>query len=160
MRCPECQLDDSKVIDSRPGDDAIRRRRECLGCGARFTTHERIERRLPWVVKRDGRREPFLREKLLHGIALACRKRPVDAAQMEEVVRRVESGLEAVKDSEVPSSAVGQALMEELRRVDEVAYVRFASVYQAFDDAGQFADIIRPLLSPTGRRRTTQVDEA
>jgi transcriptional repressor NrdR len=160
MRCPECQHDDSKVIDSRPGDDAIRRRRECLQCGHRFTTHERIERRLPWVVKRDGRREPFVREKLLHGLALACRKRPVDAAQMEEVVRRVESGLEASRDAEVPSSAVGRALMEEIRQVDEVAYVRFASVYQAFDDAGQFADIIRPLLTPAARRRTSPVDEA
>lgn len=160
MRCPECQHDDSKVIDSRPGDDAIRRRRECLACGHRFTTHERIERRLPAIVKRDGRREPFTREKLLHGLALACRKRPIDMSQMEEIVRRVENTLEASKDPEVPSSAVGRALMDELRQVDEVAYVRFASVYQAFDDATQFAEIIRPLLSPAGRRRTTQVDEA
>lgn len=145
MRCPKCQHDDSKVIDSRTSGDVIRRRRECLDCGERFTTHERVEVRLPWVVKKDGRREPFVREKVLHGIALACRKRPIDATAMEEAVRRVETALENLREAEVSSSIVGGLVMQVLRDVDEVAYVRFASVYREFESVGQFVETIRPL---------------
>lgn len=145
MKCPKCQHDDSKVTDSRVSGDAIRRRRECLECGERFTTHERLETRVPWVVKKDGRRETFAREKVVHGIALACRKRPVDAAKMEEIVRQVEIRLESTREAEVPSSFVGEMVMESLREVDAVAYVRFASVYKAFESVEQFIETIHPL---------------
>jgi transcriptional repressor NrdR len=145
MRCPRCQHEDTKVIDSRTSGDSIRRRRECLECGERFTTHERLEQRVPWIVKKDGRREPFAREKVLHGIALACRKRPIDADAMEELVRRVETQLENLRESEVPSTKIGELVMNVLRDVDEVAYVRFASVYREFESAEQFVETIRPL---------------
>lgn len=145
MRCPRCQHEDTKVIDSRTSGDSIRRRRECLQCGERFTTHERLEQRVPWIVKKDGRREPFAREKVLHGIALACRKRPIDADAMEELVRRVEAQLENLRESEVPSTRIGELVMNVLRDVDEVAYVRFASVYREFESAEQFVETIRPL---------------
>jgi transcriptional repressor NrdR len=145
MRCPRCQHEDTKVIDSRTSGDSIRRRRECLQCGERFTTHERLEQRVPWIVKKDGRREPFAREKVLHGIALACRKRPIDADAMEELVRRVETQLENLRESEVPSTKIGELVMNVLRDVDEVAYVRFASVYREFESAEQFVETIRPL---------------
>lgn len=154
MRCPDCHHPESKVIDSRTTtDEAVRRRRQCLSCGARFTTHERLERRLPWVVKRDGRREPFEPRKVVQGIALACRKRPVDAAMMDEAVRAVESRLEQCRDAEVPSSMVGEAVMLVLHEVDPVAYVRFASVYRAFESIEQFASLIDPM-------RLTEVEPA
>ena len=152
MRCPKCGFPDSKVLETRPSGDSLRRRRECLaeGCTERFTTHERVEARLPWVIKRDGRREPFQRDKLLHGIALACRKRPVDAAALEELVRRVETTLENTREEAVRSAVVGDIVTAALREVDEVAYVRFASVYRKFESVDQFVDTIRPL-----RRRST-----
>jgi transcriptional repressor NrdR len=152
MRCPKCQHPDSKVIDSRTSGDTIRRRRECLSCAERFTTHEHIEARLPWVVKKDGRREPFAREKVLHGIALACRKRPIDAAAMDEAVRRVEQSLENLRENEVGSSVVGELVMSVLRDIDEVAYVRFASVYREFGSADQFIQTIRPLMESSRQR--------
>lgn len=147
MRCPKCHHPDSKVIDSRTSGDTIRRRRECLSetCAERFTTHERVEARVPWIVKKDGRREPFDREKVLRGITLACRKRPVHLAAMEDAARRVEAELEATREGEVPSSFVGEALMRVLRDVDDVAYVRFASVYREFESVDQFVETIRPL---------------
>ena len=147
MRCPKCHFPDSKVIDSRTSGDTVRRRRECLAeaCAERFTTHERVESRIPWIVKKDGRRLPFAREKVLRGIELACRKRPVDAGAMEQAVRRVEEVLESIREQEVPSSIVGEAVMEVLREVDEVAYIRFASVYRNFENVDQFVDTIRPL---------------
>lgn len=148
MNCPRCQHDDSKVIDSRTSGDVIRRRRECLRCEERFTTHERVEMRVPWVLKRSGKREPFTREKLLHGVALACRKRPVDADAMEALAVRVEQALSNLREDDVPSTAVGALVMEELRHVDEVAYVRFASVYRAFESVEQFIDAIGPLRAP------------
>lgn len=144
MRCSRCNFEDSKVIDSRTSGDAIRRRRECIQCGERFTTHERIEVRVPWIVKRDGRREPYAREKVLHGVALACRKRPVDAGRMAEMALSVETALENLREGEVPASVVGELVMAALREVDEVAYVRFASVYRAFDSVEHFVDAIRP----------------
>lgn len=145
MRCPECQHEDTRVVDSRTHGDAIRRRRQCSACNARFTTHERLEQRLPWILKKDGRREPFSRDKVLHGIALACRKRPVDATGMDEAVRRVEQRIIALREPEIPSDRVGQAVMAVLQEVDAVAYVRFASVYQQFESVAQFAEAISPL---------------
>lgn len=156
MRCPECGDLDSRVVDSRPAADAIRRRRECPACGARWTTHERVERRLPWIVKKDGRREPFAREKVLHGLALACRKRPFDAGQLDEMVRKVETTLEQSREPEVPSSVVGAAVMQVLAETDEVAYVRFASVYREFDSVDAFVQTIRDVR----RHRTKVPDDA
>ena len=127
--------------------DAIRRRRGCSACGHRFTTFERIERRVIWVQKKDGRKELFSREKILGGIALACRKRPVTAAQMDQVVNEVEARLQTA--SEPTSAMVGEAVMEALRGVDEVAYLRFSSVYREFESVEQFLDTIRPLREPS-----------
>ncbi len=144
MRCPERQHGETRVVDSRTsGEETIRRRRECGDCGARFTTHERVEQRLPWVVKKDGRREPFSSDKLLHGVALACRKRPLDAAAMDELVRKVVAILEG--EAEVSTQRVGEEVLELLREVDEVAYVRFASVYREFETVERFVEIVDPL---------------
>lgn len=143
MRCPDCAHEDSRVVDSRTTGDSVRRRRQCAICGARFTTHERLEQRLTWVTKRDGRREPYSREKVLRGVALACRKRPVDAAAIEAVARAVELELEGL--GEVTASDVGQAVLDALRALDPVAYVRFASVYGKFESVEQFVDAIAPL---------------
>lgn len=143
MRCPECQHEDTRVVDSRTVGDAIRRRRQCNACGDRFSTQERIEQRLPWVIKKDGGREPFMRDKVLHGIALACRKRPMGPGAMDDAVRRVEQRMIADREHEVSSERVGEAVIEVLRDVDAVAYVRFASVYRAFESVEQFAEIIR-----------------
>ncbi|MCO4744407.1 MAG: transcriptional repressor NrdR [Proteobacteria bacterium] len=145
MRCPTCQHEDSKVVDSRTSGDAIRRRRECLECSERFTTHERVERPTLWVLKKDGRKEPFRSEKVLTGLALACRKRPITAADMDDAARKVEAMLQERRGTEVPAAAVGEAVMEVLRTVDEVAYIRFASVYREFESADQFIETIRPL---------------
>ena len=142
MRCPDCQHPESRVIDSRTAGDAIRRRRSCQQCGHRFTTLERLEVRLPWVLKADGRKEPFQRDKVLHGIALACRKRNLDAETLEDAVREVEQRLVALRIGEVPSLQVGEIVMGVLRGVDAVAYVRFASVYRAFESVDEFAEAI------------------
>lgn len=151
MQCPRCQHVDSKVIDSRTSGDSVRRRRECLACNERFTTHERYELRLPWIVKRAGHREPFERAKLLKGVDRACVKRPVSRDAQEALVDRVERALEALREGEVGSHVVGELVMNELMRLDEVAYVRFASVYRAFESVDQFVEAIRPLrqLPPT-----------
>lgn len=143
MRCPSCQHDDSRVVDSRTTGDSIRRRRQCAACGARFTTHERLEQRLLWVLKKDGQREPWSREKVLHGIALACHKRPVDAMGMEAAADRVEAALDGL--TEVDSRRIGREVQEVLRQLDPVAMVRFVSVYQEFESLEQFVDLIRPL---------------
>lgn len=145
MRCPECQHLESRVVDSRSAGDSIRRRRECASCGHRFTTYERSERPQLWVLKKSGIKEPYHHEKVLHGLALACRKRPVQAEQLDEAARQVRTLLEQRRDTPIPSSAVGEAVMEVLRRVDAVAYVRFASVYQAFESVDEFVEVIRPL---------------
>lgn len=145
MRCPECGHEDSKVVDSRSGPSHIRRRRECLACTSRFTTHERMETPALWIMKKSGQKEPFNSNKLLSGLALACRKRPIDAEVMEDAVQRVHLRLLSLRQPTVPSSTVGEVLMEVLREVDDVAYVRFASVYRAFESVDQFVDAIRPL---------------
>jgi transcriptional repressor NrdR len=148
MRCPECQHLESRVVDSRATGDAIRRRRACEACGWRFTTYERVERPQLWILKKRGFREPYAHEKVLHGIALACRKRPVGADQLDEAAAAVRALLEQRRESPVPSAAVGEAVMEVLRDLDAVAYVRFASVYREFESAEEFAEVLRPWTEP------------
>ncbi|MCI6653311.1 MAG: transcriptional regulator NrdR [Ruminococcus sp.] len=148
MRCPFCGHDESKVIDSRPADDGerIRRRRECLSCKKRFTTHEVIESVPIIVVKRDKSREVFDRAKLTGGILRACEKRPVSLEQIESVVDSIESSLQSSLDREVTSQSIGELAMEKLKDVDEVAYVRFASVYRSFKDINTFMEELTKLL--------------
>ena len=134
MRCPYCGADDSRVVDSRTGEGSIRRRRECSGCGSRFTTHERVESAGVLVVKRDGRREAFAREKLLAGVRRACDKRPLAAGAVEALVAAVEREVFAQCAAEVCSSFIGECTMERLKDLDQIAYVRFASVYRHFAD--------------------------
>jgi transcriptional repressor NrdR len=140
MRCPHCGHLEDRVVDSREAQEGqtTRRRRECLGCGGRFTTYERIEGVLPQVVKKDGRREAFDRSKIVEGVATACQKRPVSAEQVEALVSGVERQLQELGEREIRTSVIGEAVMQRLRRLDEVAYVRFASVYRAFRDVGEF----------------------
>lgn len=145
MRCPECQHNDTRVVDSRSLGGHIRRRRECQSCGHRFTTHERLERPTLWVLKKGGGREPFSRGKVLHGITLACRKRPVSSEGIEDAADRVTAALEKRRSHEVGAAEVGEAVLRVLRDLDDVAYVRFASVYQAFETVEHFVEIIRPL---------------
>ena len=149
MKCPFCAEVENKVIDSRLSNQGavIRRRRECLGCQRRFITYERVEEILPMVVKKDGRREAFDRQKVLEGLKLACQKRPVGADQLEAVVDGIERRLQEMGEKEVPSSVIGEAVMRELARLDEVAYVRFASVYRSFKDLGEFMSELKELIS-------------
>ncbi|MEN6497336.1 MAG: transcriptional regulator NrdR [Thermoguttaceae bacterium] len=153
MKCPFCHVDDDRVLDTRASEDgfAIRRRRECNRCKRRYTTYERIERRAIRVVKKDGNRVPFDRDKLRAGLEKACWKRPVSDAQLEGVVTDVENDVEANFDSEVESRYLGELVMQHLRRLDEVAYVRFASVYRQFKDLHDFVDELKPMLSDTPR---------
>lgn len=145
MRCPYCHHDDSRVVDTRKVGSAVRRRRECLKCGQRFTTYERLASVSLFVVKRDGRREPFDREKLARGIQLACVKRPLSQEAIETAVSQIESDLYAMGRAEIDSSVVGEMVMDELRKLDEVAYVRFASVYRRFEDVEALAEEISEL---------------
>lgn len=147
MRCPTCGHQEDRVIDSRSTREgrAIRRRRECLACQHRFTTYEYVENSALTVVKKDGRREPWNREKLISGIQRACEKRPVSTIDIEDLVDRLETDLQR-NGQEVSSQQVGQRVMEELQRLDEVAYVRFASVYRHFKDVNQFMEEIQGLM--------------
>ena len=142
MRCPFCGNDDSQVKDSRPTEDnsAIRRRRQCEGCGGRFTTFERIQLRELSVVKTDGKREPFEREKLERSLSVACRKRPVDHAQIEKLASAIQRQLETLGESEIESKRIGELVMDGLKALDSVAYIRFASVYKDFSEAKDFED--------------------
>ena len=142
MRCPFCGNDDSQVKDSRPTEDnsAIRRRRQCEGCGGRFTTFERIQLRELSVVKTDGKREPFGREKLERSLSVACRKRPVDHAQIEKLASAIQRQLETLGESEIESKRIGEFVMDGLKALDSVAYIRFASVYKDFSEAKDFED--------------------
>ena len=142
MRCPFCAHEDSQVKDSRPTDDgaAIRRRRQCEGCGARFTTFERIQLREMTVVKSENRREPFDRAKLERSIQIACRKRPVDPARIERLATAIQRQIETSGDNEIAASAVGEMVMDGLKALDSVAYIRFASVYKDFTEAKDFED--------------------
>ncbi|MEJ2182406.1 MAG: transcriptional regulator NrdR [Nitrospirota bacterium] len=150
MKCPFCGHHEDKVIDSRTSKDgaAIRRRRECLACERRFTSYERVEEVLPLVVKKDGRREPFDREKILVGLAKALEKRPVDVEARELAADAVERKFLSLGLKEVPSSQVGEEVMECLKDLDQVAYVRFASVYRDFKDVTEFLDELKTLLKP------------
>jgi transcriptional repressor NrdR len=150
MRCPKCTSIEDKVIDSRISKEGstIRRRRECLECGNRFTTTETLVHDGLVVVKRDGRREDFSRDKLIHAVRAACHKRPVDAEQIAMLVEDVADILEAQYDSQIPSRAIGDAVMERLRKMDQVAYVRFASIYKQFHDVTEFVDEITALEKP------------
>lgn len=152
MRCPFCGRDEDKVIDTRPsrGAESIRRRRECLACGRRFTTYETVEEPELLVIKSDGGREPFDREKVHRGLARACEKRPVSKDRLDELVATLETELRNRLVNEIPSREIGEWLMRELAELDEVAYVRFASVYRRFTDGSQFAEELRRL---TSRRR-------
>lgn len=142
MRCPFCGHEDSQVKDSRPTEDgtAIRRRRQCEACAARFTTFERIQLRDMWVVKSEGRREAFERDKLARSIGIACRKRPIDPARIEKLVSGIQRQLETGGESEVTAQAIGELVMEALKSLDSVAYIRFASVYKDFREAKDFED--------------------
>ncbi|MEJ5229075.1 MAG: transcriptional regulator NrdR [Pseudothermotoga sp.] len=147
MKCPFCGYPDSRVLDSRPTLDgtAIRRRRECPECGARFTTYERYELLPLIVVKKDGRRETFDRSKLLNGILKACEKRPISYETLEKLVEEVELALQRQGTTEIPSKLIGELVMGKLRQIDQVAYVRFASVYKDFREIDQFLEIVREL---------------
>ena len=142
MRCPFCGHDDSQVKDSRPTEDgaAIRRRRQCEGCGARFTTFERIQLRELAVLKTEGRREAFEREKLERSVSVACRKRPIDQAQIEKLVSGIQRQLETLGETEIESARIGQFVMDGLKGLDTVAYIRFASVYKEFAEAKDFEE--------------------
>ena len=142
MRCPFCGHDDSQVKDSRPTEDtsAIRRRRQCEGCGGRFTTFERIQLRELLVIKTEGKREPFDREKLERSLSVACRKRPVDNMQIEKLASAIQRQLETLGESEIESKQIGEFVMDGLKALDSVAYIRFASVYKDFSEAKDFED--------------------
>lgn len=143
MQCPYCGHKENKVVDSRTSGDSIRRRRECLDCSKRFTTYEYIESVPLTVVKRDQSREPFQREKLINGILTACKKRPVSRQSIEELVATIENSLILLESQEVSYEVIGNMVMEGLRKLDPVAYVRFASVYREFKDTGEFMQQIR-----------------
>jgi transcriptional repressor NrdR len=149
VRCPFCQHGDDKVVDSREAadGDSVRRRRECLACGRRFTTYERIDVVMPMLVKKDGCREPWNREKLSSGIRRACEKRPVSADAIEEAVVWVERRAQEAGSREVDSSTVGEAVMDCLKNLDDVAYVRFSSVYKSFRDIDEFVAAVEKIAS-------------
>ncbi len=148
MKCPYCSYKDNKVIDSRLSKDGtiIRRRRECNDCERRFTTYERIENSLPLVIKKDGRREAYDRGKVMAGVLKACEKRPVSINTIERLADRIEQRIQERGDKEITSRAIGEEVMKELHVLDQVAYVRFASVYREFKDINQFMDELKGLL--------------
>lgn len=153
MRCPFCAHDDSQVKDSRPSEDntSIRRRRQCEGCGARFTTFERVHLREVTVIKSDGRRESFDRAKIEQAVALACRKRPLDQERLDQLVTGIQRQVETSGEAEVTTRQIGELVMEGLRRIDSVAYIRFASVYRDFTDARdfeEFASSVQEIAKP------------
>ena len=155
MKCPYCGFKEDKVVDSRATgeESAVRRRRECLKCGKRFTTYEYIEEISMMVIKKDGRREPFDRKKILAGIIRACEKRPVGMEKMEEIISQVERSIQKKSDREVSASRIGELVMEKLKGLDDVAYVRFASVYRQFKDVGQFMVELKDILGKEKKRK-------
>lgn len=154
MKCPFCGFADTKVIDSRLGKEGnnIRRRRECVDCERRFTTYERVEETLPLVVKKDGRREAFDRHKIIAGMQRACEKRPVSIATIEKFVDQLELRLHESGEKEIDASSVGEAVMAALQQIDEVAYVRFASVYRQFKDINEFMNELKDILAKDGTK--------
>ena len=151
MKCPYCAHLEDKVIDSRLSQegDSIRRRRECIKCSRRYTTYERIDAIPLKVIKRDSKREDFSREKLLSGVLKACEKRPVSVSDIEKIVREIEIEIERNHENEVASTEIGESIMRKLHKLDEVAYVRFASVYRQFKDVNEFVDEIKHMLGKT-----------
>jgi transcriptional repressor NrdR len=158
VQCPFCKHIENKVVDSRLSKEgeAIRRRRECLDCQRRFTTYERVEDMLPSVIKKDGRREPFDRQKILQGLKKACEKRPISVDVLETVGARIEKKIQEMGKSEIPTQVIGQEVMKELHALDQVAYVRFASVYREFKDLGEFMNELKELLKEERRDRITK----
>ena len=148
MKCPFCAYPESRVVDSRPSDEgsSIRRRRECLSCSRRFTTYETVEFAPVMVIKKDGRRQSFDRRKILNGMLRACEKRPVSLDTLEEIVSRIEQDLQSSMEHEIRSEALGEIVMRHLRKLDQVAYVRFASVYRQFQDIGSFMQELNTLM--------------
>ena len=149
MKCPYCSYSESKVIDSRPADEgtSIRRRRECLSCGKRFTTYETVESLPMVVIKKDGSRQSFDKQKILGGMIRACEKRPVPLAELEKIADEIEQDLQNSMDREISPASIGERVMEKLRSVDQVAYVRFASVYRQFKDIDTFMAELNKLLA-------------
>jgi transcriptional repressor NrdR len=159
MRCPYCTSLDNKVVDSRMGKEgeSIRRRRECLKCEGRFTTYERVEEVLPLVIKKDSRREPFDRQKILNGLKKACEKRPISMEMLEKTVEEIEKSLQEKGLKEIPSTVVGEEVMDRLHKLDEVAYVRFASVYRSFRDINEFMHELKDILSSKEMKKAPDV---
>ncbi len=155
MKCPSCGYKEDKVVDSRATaeESAVRRRRECLKCGKRFTTYEYIEEISLLVIKKDGRRESFDRKKMLAGVIRACEKRPVSVEKMEDIVTQVERSIQKKSDREVLASRIGELVMEKLKLIDDVAYVRFASVYRQFKDVGQFMVELKDILGKDKKKK-------
>ncbi|GMV51846.1 MAG: Transcriptional repressor NrdR [Nitrospirae bacterium] len=154
MKCPFCDDVEDKVVDSRMAKEGevIRRRRECLSCKRRYTTYERVEETMPVVVKKDGRREPFDRGKIVSGLKKACEKRPISTATIEAVTDRIEKRIQEMGETEIVSTSIGEEVMKELSQLDQVAYVRFASVYRDFKDIDQFMDEIKALAQQRRER--------
>ena len=148
MKCPDCSDMENKVVDSRLNKDGtvIRRRRECLSCSVRFTTYEKLERSLPLLIKKDGRREEFDRDKIIHGVQKACQKRPVSIKDIEDLVDRVEQYVQELGEKEVSAVKVGEKVISEIYNLDDVAYVRFASVYRSFKDVNEFMVELKEVL--------------
>lgn len=159
MRCPKCASLKSSVVDSRQAEDGntIRRRRECEQCGYRFTTYERVEEKTLVVVKKDGTREQFSREKIFNGIIRSAQKRPVSSAEIEEVVNRIEQKVRAQGDNEVESDVIGNFVMEELVNLDEITYIRFASVYRSFKDVSELENLLKQ-ITKSGKKSKRQDD--
>lgn len=149
MKCPYCGEADTKVIDSRSADDnsSIRRRRQCISCGKRFTTYEKLETMPLMIIKKDDSREPYDRSKVEHGILLSCRKRPVSSQQISKMIDEIENQIFSMEEREIPASTIGELIMEKLKAVDEVAYVRFASVYREFKDLNAFMEELAQFLN-------------
>ncbi|HIE79733.1 MAG TPA: transcriptional repressor NrdR [Nitrospinaceae bacterium] len=148
MKCPDCSDMENKVVDSRLNKEGtvIRRRRECLSCSVRFTTYEKLERSLPLLIKKDGRREEFDRDKIIHGVQKACQKRPVSIKDIEDLVDRVEQYVQELGEKEVSAVKVGEKVISEIYNLDDVAYVRFASVYRSFKDVNEFMVELKEVL--------------
>jgi transcriptional repressor NrdR len=160
MRCPRCSYDDSSVIDSRSDVSTIRRRRECLSCKHRFTTYERVEYAFPMVVKKDSRREEYNREKIRSGLLRACEKTSIGIEQIDRILEIIESRINEHSNKEIQSRLVGDYVMDELRKLDKVAYVRFASVYREFSDVSQFIEMLQGLgpkqLAAKAKKKTAK----
>lgn len=161
MKCPFCSHEDTRVVDSRLGREGnnIRRRRECIECERRFTTYERVEETLPLVIKKDGRREPFDRQKIIGGMQRACEKRPVSISTIETTVDRLEQRLQESGEKEIDSSRIGEYIMQALQSIDEVAYVRFASVYRQFRDINEFMAELKDILARGASEQAPAKDE-